>query len=206
MLLLMLLPALLGLVIVIASRRTAARSEKISIRGIWLLAPLLVATVAADAARGSTDHDPAVNRIEGALVLAMSVLFVVLNVRAVRDRLTALAVLGTGVGGAMNAAAALVFGGMPALRASARIAGYDYGPDSTPPSDYVFSDHRGLGAILMGDFIPIPGFLKVLSIGDLLLFPGLAALVVVTVLNLKVAGRPSDTAFATHAPAPGRAS
>lgn len=203
MLVLMLLPALLGLGIAWAARRSQARPRKV--KGIWLLAPLLVITVAANAARGASQHDHVVNRVEGALVLAIAALFILLNVRVVRDRLTTLAILGTGVGGAMNAAAALIFGGMPVLRASARLAGYDYGSASPPPPDYVFSDHLGLGAILVGDFIPIPGFLKVLSIGDLLLLPGLAALVVIAIRSLKATTSVSETELTSRAAAPGQA-
>lgn len=194
----MLLPALLGLGIVLLSRRSPVSPERVSIRGVWLLIPVVAVTVAANVARGMSPHDHAVNRIEGALVLTASVVFIVLNLRAVRGPLTTLAVLGTGVGGAMNAAAALIFGGMPVLRTAARVAGYDYAPGSAPPSDYVFSDHLGLGAILIGDFIPIPGFLKVLSIGDLLLLPGLVALVVIAVRNLRATEGASGEAPAAH--------
>jgi len=191
MLLLMLLPALLGLGIVLMTRSGPVSSQRVSIRGVWLLIPVVVITVAANIARGMSQQDHAINRIEGALVLAASMSFMLLNIHAVRGPLSTLAVVGTSVGGAMNAAAALIFGGMPVLRASARVAGYDFGPGKAPPSDYVFSDHLGLGAILIGDFIPIPHFLKVLSIGDLLLLPGLVALVIIAVRNLRVTGETS---------------
>ena len=194
----MLLPALLGLGIVLMTRSRPLSSQRVSIRGLWLLIPVFAITVAANLGRGMSQHDHAINRIEGALVVAASAAFVVLNIHAVRGSLTALAVIGTGVGGAMNATAALVFGGMPVLRSSARVAGYDFGPGSAPPSDYVFSDHLGLGAILIGDFIPIPGFLKVLSIGDLFLLPGLVALVVIAVRNLQAAGGASGAAATNH--------
>lgn len=194
----MLLPALVGLGIVLMTQRRLMSSQRVSIRGVWLVIPVVAITVAANVGRGTSQHDHAINRIEGALVLAASVMFMLLNLRAVRDPLTTAAVIGTGVGGAMNATAALVFGGMPVLRSSARVAGYDFGPGSAPPSDYVFSDHLGLGAILIGDFIPIPGFLKVLSIGDLFLLPGLVALVVIAVRNLQVAGGTSGAAAPNH--------
>ena len=190
MVVLMLLPAVVGAVILLLTRGRRRPASRVSIRGLWLLAPVVAVTVGANVARGASQHDHGINRVEGALVLAASIAFVVLNRRADRGPVASVAVLGTGLGGALNAAAALIAGGMPVLMASARVAGYDYVAGDAPPSDYVFSDHLPLPVILLGDFIAIPGFLKVLSIGDLLLLPGLAALVVVAVRNVRVTAAP----------------
>lgn len=187
----MLLPALLVIGFMVTPRGRRTRLRRVSIRGVWLLIPVVAVTIAADVTRGMSPHDHAINRIEGALVVVASGCFLLLNLRGLRDRLTAVAVLGVAVGGAINAAAALVFGGMPILGASARLAGYDYVPGSAAPSDYVYSDHLGLGAIVIGDFIPIPGLMKVLSVGDLLLFAGLAACGVAAVGNLLAVDPPA---------------
>jgi hypothetical protein len=77
----------------------------------------------------------------------------------------------------------LVFGHMPVLGWAAERAGY--APLSAYPSPgYARSEDLGTIALLIGDFIPLPNFLKILSIGDLSLFAGCVLLLGCILLRL----------------------
>ena len=71
----------------------------------------------------------------------------------------------------LNALGVIVFGAMPVLQSAAATAGNPFtGHDPSP--GYVRSEDLGAFGVAVGDFIPIPHLLKVLSLGDLSLFAG----------------------------------
>ena len=95
--------------------------------------------------------------------------FVLLNRRGGRVTSTASTLVGVGVW--LNSVGVLVYGYMPVLERAARAADNPF-TASHPSPGYVRSEDLGAFGVLIGDFIPIPHALKVLSIGDPCLFAG----------------------------------
>jgi hypothetical protein len=164
---LMLLPVVLGVVISLFLTRRASGDWRVS--GVWLLLVALPIAIVSDRERSSVADPALVNRIEAVLLCVVAACFVWLNRRhAVTTRAASWLVA---VGVWLNALGVVAYGAMPVLRSAAAVADNPF-TSSHPSPGYVRSDDLGWFGIVIGDFIPIPHFLKVLSIGDLLLFAG----------------------------------
>lgn len=122
----------------------------------------------------SLGDDITVTRAYSSLVIAALAAFAVANRRLLTRSTFGLGLIGALLGGALNSAAALIYGGMPILGSAAEVAGYNLDSAATAADGYVYSRPQSASMVLLGDFIPLPGFYKVLSVGDLLLFAGLA--------------------------------
>lgn len=166
----MVTPIVLAVGAVLLARDRFAAAQPI--RAVWLLLPILGATVLAARlqANGGVD-DALVNRLLALLVLAGCVAFVVLN-RAQPSGLVRAGIWLTAVGAACNALATVIYGYMPVLAASARWLGWDVGTGDHPNPQYVGAHAAQLPALLLGDVLPVPAIGLVVSLGDLLLIPG----------------------------------
>jgi hypothetical protein len=107
---------------------------------------------------------------------AVALCFVLLNRRGARVISLASALVGVGVW--LNAVGVLVYGYMPVLERAAAVADNPF-TASHPSPGYVRSEDLGAFGVLIGDFMPIPHALKVLSIGDVCLFAGCILLLAV---------------------------
>lgn len=173
MLALMFTPALMAIALVLLLRRGQRASAGQRVRGVWLVFAALAMHLLVKLSWSHTDlTESVVNRVGAAATLALLSYFVWLNRDRARTTVVGVWLIACGAG--LNAAATLAYGAMPALGSAARTAGYDdIGSEGHPFSGYVLSDHMSPVARYMGDFIPIPDQLKVLSIGDLMLIVGL---------------------------------
>jgi hypothetical protein len=173
MLALMFTPALMAIVLLLLVRRDRPATAEQRVRGVWLALAALAVHLVVRFSWSHTDlTESVVNRTGAATTLVLLGYFVWVN--RDRARATAIGVWLIASGAGLNAAATLAYGAMPALGSAARTAGYDdVGSEGHPFDGYVLSDHMSPIARYLGDFIPIPGQLKVLSIGDLMLIVGL---------------------------------
>jgi hypothetical protein len=172
MLILMASPLLVSVALLLHFRPRIESPGAARLRGAWLLPAALVGSLISSVLHNNTSLPaPVINRGLAALIILICLCFVALNLR-LEPPLNRAGVWLTTVGAAMNAAATLIFGYMPVLGSSAAAAGYRVPLNTHPNPRYVLSDNLGPFAVVVGDFMPLPGFLKVLSIGDLLLVPG----------------------------------
>jgi hypothetical protein len=178
MLALMLTPALMAFALVLLLRRRQPSSAAQRVRAVWLVFAALAVHLAVKFSWSHTDlAESAVNRVGAAAVLVLLSYFVWMNRDRARTTVVGVWLIAGGAG--LNAAATLAYGAMPVLGSAARTAGYDdVGSRGHPFDGYVLSDHMSPIARYMGDFLPIQGQLKVLSIGDLMLIVGLALVLV----------------------------
>lgn len=189
MLVLMVTPALMAVFLVLLLRRRQPDHAYRPVRGIWLVIVAIAVKLGVGAVRTHTSlPESAVNRVGAAVVIAVLALFVWLNRDRARRTVVGAWLIACGAG--LNAVSTLAYGYMPALGSAARKAGYDVGDSGHPFAGYVLSDRMNPIARYTGDFIPIPGQLKVLSIGDLMLIAGLVVLLVDALRN---AGRSAST-------------
>jgi len=179
-------PIVLGLTAGLVVRRLfpAADPGTSRIRGV----PLVVAAAVVEALRigllGERVGEPWVARSLGAVDLVVVVLVVHLNRPSRTSRPVSAAVGLTGLGMAANALAVVIAGGMPFSRPAALAAGYSTRDLAPPPPGYVDADGVPAAAAALGDLLPFPPLMKVLSVGDLLLLLG-----IVVLLALLTAGR-----------------
>lgn len=190
---LLLVPTLLTLGFVFVPRRGGTHARSLTVRGLWIVLVVVAVTAIGDRIASEwTDHQSTVSRAQAALVLLACAGFGWLNRGGGPLLRTAVAAI---VGGAaLNAVPTLVYGGMPVLRSAILEAGYDAadlaGPH--PKVGYVLSDGRGWLAHYAGDFIAVPDAYVVISIGDLLLWTGLAVLMAMALRRVAPLRRPSS--------------
>lgn len=122
--------------------------------------------------------------------------FVWRNRRRAAPGLWASGVAPAALGSSLNALATLIFGAMPVSMEAANQAGYSFAKGDSAPRDYVFSEGLGPVAFAMGDFLPVPGVMTVLSVGDLFLVPGLALILLHVLVVLF--REPSGDTTSTH--------
>jgi hypothetical protein len=175
--LIFLLPTVVALGFLFVPRNPHRASPLVRLRAMWLLVIAVLVTLIGDRlADHWQDHQAQVNRVQGVLVVIVTAAFAWLN-RSQRP-VVRYSVIAVALGGAMNAAVTLVYGGMPVSRA----AGLDAGIPSTdlrgprPTYGYVLSEGKSWFAHYVGDFIPVPHERMVFSIGDILIWGGLAVL------------------------------
>lgn len=176
---LMVVPALVGLAGALAVRRWCPDIARgFAVRGLPLVAlGLVVETirylVLPDDAHAALGAGRAFAVADIAIVVA--VLF--LNRPAVAGRATAAVVALVGLGVACNATAVVIAGAMPYSAAAARAAGLPADEIEGHLLGYVHADTVPAPAALLGDVLPLPPLMKVLSVGDLLMFIGLVVVV-----------------------------
>ncbi len=185
MMLFMILPVLLSVVLVFMVRPARPSSTARRARATWLVGAALASHVAVIVIR-STDSLPAqtVNRVGACVELGLLATFIWLNSRAAPQTVAGVWLLAGGAG--LNSLAILIFGWMPVLGSAAATAGYHgLGTVGHPNNGYILSDHMSLLARYIGDFMPIRGQLKVLSIGDVALVAGLVVVLTQALLSVR---------------------
>lgn len=177
--LLMLLPVALGILVAVTIARRTPGDGRVC--GAWLILVALPVAAVCDHVRGQVAEPSTVNRTEAVALCVVAGVFVYLNRR--RARVVAVSAWLVGIGVWLNALGVLVFGAMPVLQRAAATADKPF-TGSHPSPGYVRSEGLGWFGVAIGDVIPIPHFLKVLSIGDLFLFAGCIALLGVFLARL----------------------
>jgi hypothetical protein len=181
----MLFPVAVGVILSLFwTRRTTGDDFRVA--GVWLLLVALPIAVACDHARPRVADPSTVNRTEAVALCAVAAAFVYLNRHNGRVSSTAAWLVGLGVG--LNSLGVLVYGYMPVLQSAAAVADNSF-TSSHPSPGYVRSEDLGWFGVAIGDFIPIPHLLKVLSVGDLLLFAGCVLLLSIFLAGLWRDGR-----------------
>lgn len=173
----LLIPTALALGFLFVPRSPHRATPPLKLHGMWMLAAAVLVTLIGDRLADHWQaHQAQVNRVQGVLVVIVTAAFAWWN-RTQRP-VVRYSVIAVAVGGAMNAAVTLVYGGMPVSRA----AGLDAGIPSVdlrgprPTYGYVLSEGKSWFAHYVGDFIPVPHEQMVFSIGDVLIWGGLAVL------------------------------
>lgn len=167
------IPIVLALALVLHRRRERRSATDTRVRGAWLVLVALVVAVSADRLRPGVDDPMVINRLEATSLCLIAAGFAYLNLSAAPGVRRAAALVTAGVWA--NALGVLAFGYMPVLARAAAIAGHPFTAHNPSPG-YVRSEDLNAFGILIGDFIPLPHLLKVLSIGDVALLVGLAML------------------------------
>ncbi|MFD4325075.1 DUF5317 family protein [Nocardioides sp. NPDC058538] len=176
MLTLMVLPAVIGLIIV---ARPNVATSLTSLRGKWLI--VLVAALEFMHVEGLWPgwvEANAERRAYSVLVVVIAIAFCWLNRSLWSHRSGRWALSLIPLGTVSNSVPIAVLGAMPYSVSGARAAGYSSAELATDASGYIRLDDVSQLWIPLADLIPVPVLMKVLSIGDLLLFPGLALLIV----------------------------
>jgi hypothetical protein len=189
MVLLMFLPVVLALVLYGYLARSH-RSSGYRWRAVWLLPVAVLIHLAAGVAHHRGFDPDLVNRVEALSVLVILAIGLWSNIEAVSEVWSRFALLGVVGGAALNALATLIYGSMPVLTWATVVAGYAKPAGAHPDPRYVYSDGLGWLAVVIGDVVPIPHGLKVLSIGDLVMIPALAIALALYLLTLRVASSP----------------
>lgn len=176
MITLMLLPALVGLVII---ARPGVALRMVRLRGAWLIVIAAVLQFAQvnnwwpSQISVSTER-----RVYAVLVVVLATAFCWLN-RSLAHRPTGkLAVTFIPLGAALNSLPIAVLGGMPVSVPAALVAGYSPAEMDPVIPGYVRLDDVSRLWTPLADLIPVPVLMKVMSLGDLVLFTGLALLIV----------------------------
>ena len=172
----MVLPAVIGLIIV---ARPNVATSLTSLRGKWLI--VLVAALQFMHVEGLWPEqvkESVERRAYAVLVVVIAVAFCWLN-RSLQTRgagrwALVLIPLGT----ASNSLPIAALGAMPYSVPGARTAGYSSAELATDAPGYIRLDDVSALWVPLADVIPVPVLMKVLSLGDLLLFAGLVLLVI----------------------------
>lgn len=193
MLTLMLLPAVIGLVIV---ARPSVAMSLTNLRGKWLI--VLAAAMQYVQFEGcglGQVSDALERRTVAVLVVAIAAGFCWLNRPLASSCSGRWALWLIPLGTASNSIPIAALGAMPYSVSSARIAGHTDATLAMDSPGYIRLGEVSQLWMPFSDFIPIPGLLKTLSIGDLLLIAGLVLLIV-------ACARPSAPADSDTAEAP----
>lgn len=176
MITLMVLPALIGLIIV--ARPNVAMSLT-RLRGIWLIA-LAAALQFVQNNGWWPDEFPETTerRLYAVLVVGVAVSFSWLNRSLSSTGTGHCALLLIPIGTASNAVPIAVLGAMPFSLSSAHLAGYSNAELATEASGYIQLGDVSPLWTPFADLLPVPVLMKVISIGDLVLFTGLILLVI----------------------------
>jgi hypothetical protein len=176
MLTLMVLPAVIGLIIV--ARPNVALSLR-RIRGTWLIA--IAAALQFVHYRGWWPEqvpEATERRIYAVFIIAVALTFAWLN-RSLWDRASGRwALFLIPLGTMSNAVPIAVLGSMPYSISGARVAGYTEANLVTDTPGYIRLEDVSPLWTPFADLIPVPVLMKVLSVGDVLLFSGLVLLIV----------------------------
>jgi hypothetical protein len=189
---LMALPAVAALLYVLV-RRPVPPGPAFRLRGLWLVAAALgLHIVRFELLSPHIASGTGVGRVHGLLTLACAGGFLALNRATVtaRSRTARAGVVASVAGVAANALPVILVGAMPVLRAAALSAGFTPAELATAPPGYVVALDSGVPVVWLGDVLPVPGGLTVLSLGDLLLFAGLAILIGLALAS-RVGSRPA---------------
>lgn len=196
MLTLMLLPAVIGLVVV--ARPNVAMSLT-NLRGKWLIVVAAALQFIQFEGWGLGQVPDALERRTLAvLVVAIAAGFCWLNRPLASNRSGLWALWLIPLGTASNSIPIAALGAMPYNVSSARISGHTDVTLATDSPGYIRLDDVSQVWIPFSDFIPVPGLLKTLSIGDLLLIAGLVLLIVASARS--GASADSNVADAPDAP------
>lgn len=149
-----------------------------AVRGKWLVFAAAFVRLAPDDWPGLS----AANTVRARVLVQIAVLalFLALNY----PRLTRRGRVGFGLvaaGAAANWTPMLLHGYMPFSAVASRASGQGEAIIAAAPSDYSVITEADRVAQVFGDVIPVPGLVRVVSIGDLLIALGLMVLVAVTV-------------------------
>lgn len=198
MALLIAIPIVAGVVVGCALRWLAPHAiPPIRIRGV----PVVILAAGLEALRLALPGDwvsaDVVARGFGAVDLVLVAVFVHLNRPSRTGWMVSLPVALAGVGVAANAAAVVLAGGMPYSRSAALAVGYTPEELSADLPGYVEADSVPTAVAALGDLIPFHALMKVLSIGDLLLFAGVAATIAMVTAGLLVAPAQRSVVSAT---------
>lgn len=175
MITLMLLPAVVGLIVA----RPNVATSLTSLRGKWLI--VLVAALQFMHVEGLWPEEikeSVERRVFAVLVVVIAIAFCWLNRSLWSRRSGRWALSLVPLGTASNSLPIAVLGAMPYSIPGARAAGYSSAELATDAPGYIRLDDVSPLWIPFADLIPIPVLMKVLSVGDLLLIPGLVLLVV----------------------------
>lgn len=160
------------------------------IKGAPLILVALPVAVLAQQLRPRVDDPALVNRVEAIALVLLAVTFAFVNRRS--GRLTRGAALLLAAGIWLNSTAVLVYGYMPVLSSAAAAADNPFS-GTHPSPGYVSSGPLGPVGMLIGDFIPLPHLLKVLSLGDLALFSASALLLSSYLARMWIGPEPSPS-------------
>ena len=160
-----------------------AALSRFRVRGMpWVLAGAAVQALRTADPAWASGFLHAAGGAATALVLGgCAVGFVLANLRD-RPRGAALAAGVAGLGALLNAAATALNGGMPFSVRAAAAAGIDAASIADPTPGHVPID-TGTRLAAIADVVPVPGLHLVFSLGDVLLWGGLAACLVVAALH-----------------------
>jgi hypothetical protein len=190
-LVLMFLPTVIAVTYLIA-RKPIPDGRVLRLRGLWVVPVALIAHIVRfNLLPNDWAVDTSIGRVYGVVNLLCACAFLALNRTNLSSSWPAaccgLVVSAAGV--ALNAIPVALVGAMPVSRSAALLAGYSPSELATPPVGYVFADKVNVFAASLGDVAGIPHFLKVLSIGDLMLFTGFAVLIYLTLVTRGFAKR-----------------
>jgi hypothetical protein len=175
----LLVPTILAIAFAFIPRMT--EGAPLRLVGVWLvLVAVAITAIGNRMASQWTDHQSMVNRFQSILILIICAAFAWLNRNGLP--LVRVSILALVAGAGLNALATAVYGGMPVLRSAGIAAGNSPADMSRPHPivGYVLSDQRGWFAHYAGDFIPVPDANVVFSIGDVLIWSGLATLLAIS--------------------------
>jgi hypothetical protein len=176
MITLMLLPAVIGLIIV---ARPNVATSLTNLRGKWLIVLgaalqfMHVEGLWPDQVKESVER-----RVYAVLVVAIAIAFSWLNRSLWSRRSGRWALSLIPLGTASNSLPIVVLGAMPYSIPGARAAGYSSAELMTDAPGYIRLDDVSPLWVPFADLIPLPVLMKVMSLGDLLLIPGLVLLVI----------------------------
>lgn len=196
-LVLMALPAVAALLYV-AVRRPVPRGPAFGLRGLWLVGVALgLHLVRFEVLSPTVASGTGVGRVHGLLTLACAGGFLALNwaTGTVGSPLARTGLVASVAGVAANALPVALVGALPVLRPAALSAGFTPAELATAPPGYVVAADAGDPVVWLGDVLPVPGGLTVLSLGDLLLFAGFTILI-----GLALAARVGATPATAAAP------
>lgn len=201
----MVLPAVVAALYVLAVRPHPSPRQP-ELRGLWVVALGLAAHLLRfEVLPADVGADRVVGVVHGVVALLCAGCFVALNWATTHGApVRRTGILASGLGAGLNAIPVALTGAMPVLRSAAVAAGLAPA-DLEPVSPQYVLVHAGSSpTVWLGDVIPVPAGSTVLSLGDLLLFAGLAILVGVVLASRL--GSPSTTVAvplgAANPPAP----
>ena len=178
----MLLPAVIGVVIIVARPNVVTSLTKL--RGTWLIAIAAVLQFVHVEGWWPEQVPEAVERrVYAVLVIVVALTFSWLNRSPWTRRTGRWALSLIPLGTISNAIPIAVLGAMPYSLPGAHIAGYTDADLITDAPGYVRLDAVSPLWTPVADVIPVPVLMKVLSLGDLFLLTGLVLLIVACCLS-----------------------
>jgi hypothetical protein len=178
MLVVMLLPAIVAVALILV-RGSSDRLAHIRIRAWWLIIPAAVLQWI-----NSEGHYPPSVGVEAATRVVTAICLVLLAVLcwlnwATRGRTVRVGLGLVFAGTVANALPILAYGGMPYSTSAALTSGFSRDQLTERANGHIpiESDHATL-LVALSDLVPIPGLMKVVSVGDIALVVGLVVMLV----------------------------